>query len=68
MAQNTTGERWAYSITEVGALTSLSRATLYRLEKAGKLRVVKVGGRMLVPADSLRKLLEGDERTAFDVL
>jgi excisionase family DNA binding protein len=38
-------------------LTGLSRSTLYRHAAAGRLRLVKVGGRTLVDATSLRALV-----------
>ncbi len=49
----------AYSIREACAASSLSRSTLYSHISAGRLQVVRVGGRTVVPADSLRALLTG---------
>lgn len=42
-------ERAAFSIREVAQSTGLSRATIYRLVAAGKLRTRKVGSRTIVP-------------------
>lgn len=50
----------AFSIAEAVAATSLSRITLWRLAREGRLKTCKVGARTLIPADALRKLLEGE--------
>lgn len=47
----------ALSLAEVSRRTSLSRRTLHRHIKAGKLRTVKLGGRRLVLAEELARLL-----------
>lgn len=44
------------SLSEAKFMTSLSRATLYRMIAAGTLKTVKVGGRRLVPMAELEKL------------
>ena len=49
--------RLVYSIQEAAHACGLSRATLYRLIAAGKLRTVKVGARRLIPVDSIETLL-----------
>lgn len=46
-----------HSINDAVQISGLSRATIYRHGKAGRLRLVKVGGRTLVNAESLRTLL-----------
>jgi excisionase family DNA binding protein len=48
--------RLAYSFAEAEVASSLSRATLYREVARGRLRLVKVGKRSLIPADALAKL------------
>lgn len=54
-------QRLAYSIEDAGELMGgISRNSIYRLAAAGKLRLVKVGGRSLVPAADIARLLEGD--------
>lgn len=49
----------AYSIKQACQASSLSRTTLYAHIAAGRLRVVRVGGRTVIPAEALRSLLEG---------
>ena len=53
-----TADPLAYTLSAASAACGLSRATLYRHAKAGRLRLVRVGGRTLVNAASLRELLE----------
>jgi excisionase family DNA binding protein len=48
----------AYSLNDAAQLSGLSRATLRRRAAEGALRLVRVGGRTLVPADSLKRLLD----------
>jgi excisionase family DNA binding protein len=47
----------AYSLNDAAQLSGLSRATLRRRAAEGALRLVRVGGRTLVPAQSLKRLL-----------
>ncbi len=47
----------SYTLNDAVAVSGLSRATIYRHGKAGHLRLLKVGGRRLVDAASLRALL-----------
>ena len=51
------GERKCYTLQNASGVVDLSVATLRRLEKAGRLRFIKVGGRTLVDAHSLHKLV-----------
>lgn len=51
--------RRAYNVNEAAAAYRLSRSTLYKLMAAGKLRTVKIGGRRLIPVDSIEALLAG---------
>lgn len=53
-------DRLCYSIAQAARVSSLGRSTVYRAIKAGRLAVVKVGGRTLVPAASLHRLLSGE--------
>lgn len=48
----------AYSIAEACRMSSLGRTNLYRFINEGKLEVRKLGRRTLVPAASLRRLIE----------
>lgn len=50
-------EPLSYTLNAAAAASGLSRSTLYRHGAAGKLRLVKVGGRTLVDAASLRALV-----------
>lgn len=61
------GERLAYSINEASRATSLGRTRLYQLIADGRLQVVKIGNRTLIPAPALHKLLEGDRLSAIAV-
>ena len=55
MTQNP--EKLAYSIKEACKATSLSRTTIYSHVAAGRLHVVRIGGRTIIPAESLRAVL-----------
>jgi len=46
-----------HTINNAAYITGLSRSTLYRHAAAGRLRLVRVGGRTLVDAASLRALV-----------
>ena len=46
-----------YTLNDAARITGLSRSTLYRHAAAGRLRLIKVGGRSLVDAGSLRSLV-----------
>ena len=50
-----------YTLNDATATSGLSRSTLYRHAKAGRLRLARVGGRTLVIGESLRALIEGAE-------
>jgi len=47
----------AYSVKEAVHATSLQKSTIYNLINAGKLESRRVGGRTVIMADSLRRLL-----------
>jgi excisionase family DNA binding protein len=49
----------AFSIREACAVSSLGRTTLYSHIAAGRLKAIRVGGRTLIPADSLHALVSG---------
>ena len=44
----------AYSIKEACQVSSLGKTTIYAHITAGRLRAVRIGGRTVIPADSLR--------------
>ena len=54
----------AYTVPEAQDATGLSRSTLYRLIDGKKLRIIKVGTRTLIPADSLVTYLDSLEMEA----
>jgi len=53
--------RRGYSINETCATLGISRSTVWRLEKAGKLRVIAIGRRRIVPESEIDRLLSGDK-------
>jgi excisionase family DNA binding protein len=50
----------AYSVKEAVHATSLKKSTIYNYINAGKLETRRVGGRTIIPAASLIKLLQGE--------
>jgi excisionase family DNA binding protein len=57
----TSDERISYTLQNAAAVVDLSTATLRRLERAGRLRFIRIGGRTLVCARSLHALATGQE-------
>ncbi|MDW8399102.1 MAG: excisionase family DNA-binding protein [Acetobacteraceae bacterium] len=53
--------RLTYTLDEAAAVTGLSTSTLRRRAAEGALRLVRVGGRTLVPADALHRLVGIDQ-------
>lgn len=51
--------KMGFSIREACQATSLGRTSIYNHIAAGRLRVVRVGGRTIIPADSLYALISG---------
>ena len=52
-------EPLAYSVSEACRVSSLGRTRLYQLAAEGRLEMRKIGKRTLIPASSLRALIEG---------
>lgn len=50
----------AYSIKEACKASSLGRTTIYSHIAAGRLRANRIGGRTVIPAESLHALIAGD--------
>ncbi len=50
----------AYSIKEACRVSSLGRTTIYAHIAAGRLRANRIGGRTIIPADSLHALIAGE--------
>jgi excisionase family DNA binding protein len=59
MSDNIEPNKLAYSIKEACSASSLGRTTLYSHIAAGRLKAIRVGGRTLIPADSLLALVSG---------
>lgn len=51
----------AYSIKEACSASSLGKTTLYAHISAKRLRAVRIGGRTVIPAESLHALIAGEE-------
>jgi excisionase family DNA binding protein len=57
-----TPERRALRVNEFCTAYGLSRSTVYKLMKTGKLRTVLIGGRRVVPVDAAEGLLKEGAR------
>lgn len=53
-------EKIGYSIQEACQASSLGRTTIYGHIAAGRLKAVRLGGRTIIPAESLRLLITGE--------
>ena len=53
-------EPLAYSVAEACRVSSIGKTNLYALAKSGRLEMRKIGGRTLIPAASLRALIDGE--------
>jgi excisionase family DNA binding protein len=51
----------AFSIKEACAATSLGRTTIYSHIAAGRLLARRIGGRTIIPAESLHAFIVGEE-------
>jgi excisionase family DNA binding protein len=56
--QKIVAERRAFRVDEAASLLGVSRATLYKLAADGRIRLVKIGGRTLVPASEIERVAE----------
>lgn len=59
IAENGSPERLAYRVDDACKAIGISRSKLYELVKSNELRIVRVGGRSVIPASALMALLEG---------
>ncbi|MFN3991158.1 MAG: helix-turn-helix domain-containing protein [Erythrobacter sp.] len=50
----------AYSVSDACRVSSIGRTRLYQLIGEGRLEARKIGRRTLIPAASLRALIEGE--------
>lgn len=57
-------EKIAFTIAEAVTSTGIGRTKLYDLIKQGQLETRKLGSRTLIPAPSLRSLVDGLPRSA----
>lgn len=53
-------EPLAYTVKEACRLSTLGRTRIYQLIAEGKLEARKIGGRTIIPAESLRALIVGE--------
>lgn len=53
-------EPLAYSVADACQVSSIGRTRLYALINEGRLETRKIGKRTLIPAASLRALIEGE--------
>lgn len=56
---NRPSEPLAYSVSDACKVSSIGKTRLYGLIKEGRLEARKIGKRTLIPAASLRALIEG---------
>lgn len=56
-----TPSKLGYSIREACQASSLGRTTLYTHIAAGRLRVTRVGGRTIIPAENLHAFIAGED-------
>lgn len=49
----------AYSVREAVHATSLSKSQIYNYLQSGRLASRKIGGRTIIPAESLHELISG---------
>ncbi|MDA1155499.1 MAG: helix-turn-helix domain-containing protein [Proteobacteria bacterium] len=61
MALNQHSPKLAYSIREAMHASSLGKTKMYELINQGKLQAVRIGGRTVIPAESLQALISGDD-------
>ncbi|MCB1536989.1 MAG: helix-turn-helix domain-containing protein [Rhodoblastus sp.] len=57
LSQTSTNSRRAFRVNEFCEAYRVSRATVYKLMKEGKLRTALIGGRRVIPVDAAEALL-----------
>lgn len=50
----------AYTIAEAARVTTLGKTRIYELIREGRLQARKIGKRNIIPAASLRALIDGE--------
>ena len=58
-----TQEKLVYSIPECGEILGVSRAHIYKMAKEGRLPIIKLGRRLVVPRAALMRMLESVKPT-----
>ena len=53
-------EKLTLTITEAAQLLGISRTTAYELARQGKIPVLRLGKRLVVPKAALERMLEGN--------
>jgi excisionase family DNA binding protein len=53
-------DKLSYSIRQACEASSLGRTTIYSHIAAGRLKAIRIGGRTVISAESLRALVNGD--------
>ena len=51
-------DKLAISVEEAGRLLGISRGLAYQLAASGELKTLRLGRRLVVPKDAIRKMLE----------
>lgn len=59
--QNHQAPKLAFTIAEACHAVGIGRSKLYELIGQGRLETRKIGSRTLIPAESLRSLVAGDQ-------
>lgn len=59
-SDNSYPPKLSYSIREACEATSIGRTSMFAHIAAGRLRVVRIGGRTIIPAEALHALISGD--------
>ncbi|WP_295639473.1 helix-turn-helix domain-containing protein [Novosphingobium sp.] len=54
-------QKIGFSVKEACTASSLGRTSIYAHISSGRLKAVRVGGRTIIPAESLRGLVTGEE-------
>lgn len=57
----TTAPKLAYSIKEACEASTFGKITIYAHIAAGRLKAIRIGGRTIIPAESLHALIAGEE-------
>lgn len=60
MTPDQSPEPLAYSVADACRVSSIGRTRLYQLIGEGRLQARKIGKRTLIPAASLRALIDGE--------